>query len=145
MSSYCPNCSAELASTSIDECWNCGALFAGNGWRPTVQPNGTFKARIKPESVIGSEAISIANPSPTQPWQYVLGFLLLLIAAPLLFIAFKAGGNGGVLFAIPALLPLFTGIAVLAARSELSKGLSAVAGFLTLLLFVSLFFMKAPW
>jgi hypothetical protein len=55
--SYCPNCSAELESRLVGECWNCHATFGDNSeWKPSSTPSGEFRRFPKQSNPVPPEA-----------------------------------------------------------------------------------------
>lgn len=113
----CPNCAAPISATSVDKCPACDAAIAdSNAPRPVDSPPHGDTSSI---------------------WPYIVGGPLILVSVILLLFAAKLGRNGGELAAVPALLYLVTGIAVINATSPTGKTLSLLASiFLYYVLYV---------
>lgn len=115
--SHCPNCSSPLADPSADKCPTCNALI--------TDPSGLHREGRRPHAY-GSSF-----------WGYVVGGPLILVSLVLLVFAAKMGSNGGQLVAVPALVYLATGVAVINASSPTGRMLSLlISVFLYYLLFL---------
>ena len=102
--SFCPNCSAELTTTSDQlGCWNCGALFdKGSTWQPIAEPTALFRPiattrdlQSRPVRAL-QPLIQEVIPSVGQTARRIkiraLIFLGLITFCPLLYSVVFAGG-----------------------------------------------------
>lgn len=87
---YCPNCSAPLASASVEECPRCQATFdEGSSWQPVAKP-GQQSHRRPPAASVSPNA----PPSRVRP-RVLAAVALVLFVASLPFPAFTCARGEG--------------------------------------------------
>lgn len=131
---YCPNCSAELKSSTDPVCWNCQAIFTDpTGWQPTEQPAGEFRL-FAVKKIPGVEpAASGSSSTEIKVLKAIVTIPLCLFGSILMLFG---GGQVGILLWVLAL-------AIWASSTKATKFVSMVLGVVVSVLTLGFFYIIA--
>jgi hypothetical protein len=156
---FCPNCSAQLESQALSECWNCHATFgAGSAWVPVAVAPSEFRLFPQPKRPVQAVAPS---PGPVSAFSVLGNVVARAIVAALASGAsvvlalldgfFSGGGRGGLVLASAVVFAV--GWVVLpAVRASRVVAVLCAVGWVSLAVWAAMFgassvrgWLLAPW